>query len=44
MTAADRTRRQSTTDHNTRPDRIQALTRDLAADVDYYQDREPNHG
>lgn len=44
MTAADRTRRQSTTDHATRPDRIQAVTRDLIADLDYYQDKEPNHG
>jgi hypothetical protein len=39
MTAADRTRRQSTADHTTRPDRIQAVTRDLLADLDYYQDQ-----
>lgn len=36
MTAADRSRRQSTTDHAGRPARIEAVTRDLLADVDYY--------
>lgn len=44
MTAADRTRRQSTTDHTTRPDRIQAVTRDLIADLDYYTDERRGEG
>lgn len=44
MTATDRSRRQSTTDHTTRPDRIQALTRDLIADLDYYKDGDNDAG
>lgn len=43
MTAADRSRRQSTADHDGRPERIEAVTRDLNADIDYYADmREEN--
>jgi len=40
MTAADRTRRQSTADHAGRPARIEAVTRDLLADLDYYTEEE----
>ena len=36
MTAADRTRRQREADHAGREARIEAVTRDLLADVDYY--------
>ncbi|HLV43715.1 MAG TPA: hypothetical protein VKY39_02065 [Aggregatilineales bacterium] len=36
MTAADRTRRQSAADRDGRPERIEAVTRDLLADLDYY--------
>lgn len=44
MTAADRSRRQSTADHAGRPARIEAVTRDLLADVDYYStERERDH-
>jgi hypothetical protein len=38
MTAADRTRRQHDIDHATRPARVEAVTRDLLADLDYYND------
>lgn len=38
MTAADRTARQKATDAATKPDRIEALRRDLTADIDYYQE------
>lgn len=36
MTATDRTIRQSAADHAGREARIEAVTRDLLADVDYY--------
>ena len=36
MTGTDRSRRQHDHDTTTRPDRIEALTRDLHADIDYY--------
>lgn len=36
MTAADRSRRQSMADHAGREARIEAVTRDLLADADYY--------
>lgn len=38
MTAADRSRRQSAADHAGREARIEAVTRDLAADVEYHGD------
>ena len=37
MTAADRTRRQSAADHAGRESRIEAVTRDLIADVGYWR-------
>ena len=36
MTATDRTRRQSTADHAGREARIEAVTRDLIADGEFY--------
>lgn len=36
MTAVDRTRRRRRIDNETRPERIEAVTRDLLADLDYY--------
>lgn len=36
MTATDRSARQSTADHAGREARIEAVTRDLLADADYY--------
>jgi hypothetical protein len=39
MTATDRSRRQSTTDHAGRPARIEAVTRDLRADVEYCMEK-----
>lgn len=36
MTAADRTRRQREADHAGREARIEAVTRDLVADVEWY--------
>lgn len=40
MTAAERSARQSAADHATRPDRIEAVTRDLVADVEFHTDKE----
>lgn len=40
MTATDRTRRQSITDQEGRPARIEAVTRDLRADVEFYTEEE----
>lgn len=36
MTATDRSARQSTADHTGRKARIEAVTRDLLADVEHY--------
>lgn len=45
VTAADRTRRQSTADHAGRESRIEAVTRDLVADVEWYgETTEQNEG
>ena len=38
MTAADRSRRQSTADHAGRQARIEAVTRDLRADAEHYSE------
>lgn len=38
MTATDRATRQRYTDNTTRPARVEAVTRDLLADLDYYND------
>lgn len=40
MTAAARSIRQSTADHAGREARIEAVTRDLLADVEYYSEPE----
>ncbi len=40
MTTADRAARQSTHDNTTRPERVEAVTRDLWADVEHYTDKE----
>lgn len=40
MTAADRSTRQTLADHTTRPERVEAVTRDLWADVEHYTDKE----
>lgn len=37
MSATDRSHRQRTTDHRGRQDRVEAVTRDLLADIEYYQ-------
>jgi len=39
MTATDRTRRQSTADQAGRPARIEAVTRDLLADVEHEEQK-----
>lgn len=38
MTAADRSRRQQAADHAGREARVEAVTRDLRADAEYYGD------
>ena len=43
MTAADRTRRQSSADHAGREARIEAVTRDLLADAEYYEEKNKSH-
>jgi hypothetical protein len=40
VTATDRARRQSTTDHAGRPARIEAVTRDLLADIEHHKNQE----
>ena len=40
MSAAERSDRQSAEDHATRPDRIEAVTRDLVADMEFHTDKE----
>lgn len=42
MTTTDRTRRQHDIDTTTRPARVEAVTRDLLADLDYYNDTKEN--
>lgn len=40
MTTVDRSARQSAVDHATRADRIEAVTRDLVADMEFHTDKE----
>lgn len=44
MTATDRSTRQSRADHEGRTRRVQAMTRDLLADLDYYTTMSPTEG
>lgn len=40
MTAVERSARQSAVGHATRPDRIEAVTRDLVAGMEFHTDKE----